>query len=334
MISRVAGICFWMCRYLERVENTTRVITANYTYMLDGDPVMKDAWWSVVCVMGVDKEFENLYSSQDKNQEELIQNFLVWEENNPVSIKNSLRTARENAKTIRDSINNELWDAINRLWLWFISSEAEVLYKRNKYLFCATIQEKCQSYQGVLHNTIPRTNPFEFMRLGFLLERASQTTRILDINYHCGSEKSFLVQETAQEIAHWLNLLEFCGAHEIFMMYDYAELVGSAIAKFLILNQTFPRSILYCFEKAHESLLHIQASARSSIGNNTRYKLEKMIAELKLKPMEKILKTELHSLLVEISDNTDEICETLAADFFEPQINRTLSGAVVDGGEQ
>ena len=319
MISRVAGICFWMSRYLERVENTIRVLAANYTYMLDGDPVMKDAWWSVVCVMGVNQEFSTLYSEKDRNQEELIQHFLVWDDNNPVSLKNSLRIARENAKIIRDSINNELWDAINRLWLWFISSEAEILYKRNKYLFCETVREKCQSYQGVLHNTIPRTNPFEFMRLGFLLERANQTARILDINYYCVSDKSSLVDETAQEVAHWLNLLEFCGAHEIFMMYDHAEVVGSVIAKFLILNETFPRSILYCFEKAHESLLHIQESSHSHIGSNTRYNLEKMIAELKLKPINKILKKDLHKFLNEILEN--EICETLTNDFFEPQVN-------------
>ncbi len=334
MISRVAGICFWMSRYLERVENTIRVLTANYTYMLDGEPVMKDAWWSVVCVMGVEKEFEALYSQQDKNQEELIQKFLVWDDNNPVSIKNSLHIARENAKIIRDSINNELWDTINRLWLWFISSEAEVLYSRNKYLFCVTIQEKCQSYQGVLHNSIPRTSPYEFMRLGFLLERASQTTRILDINYHCVSDKSAVVDETAQEIAHWLNLLESCGAHEIFMMYDHAELIGSVIAKFLTLNQTFPRSILFCLERAHESLLHIQASAHSQIGNNTRYKLEEVIAALKLKPIDKILKNELHSLLNEILENTDEICETLAADFFEPQRTIDAIEETMGGGQQ
>lgn len=334
MISRVAGICFWMSRYLERVENTIRVLIANYTHMLDGEPVLKDAWWSVVCVMGVEQKFEALYSQEDKNQEEIIQHFLVWDDNNPVSIKNSLRIARENAKIIRDSINNELWDVINRLWLWFKSNEAETLYTRNKYIFCATVQEKCQSYQGVLHNTIARTNPFEFMRLGFLLERASQTTRILDINYHCLSDKSAIVDETAQEVAHWLNLLESCGAHEIFMTYDHAELIGSVIAKFLILNETFPRSILYCFEKAHESLLHIQTNAHSSIGNNTRYKLEKMIAELKLKPIDKILKSELHGLLNEILENTDEICETLSEDFFDPQINNLIFDETVSGGQQ
>jgi uncharacterized alpha-E superfamily protein len=118
------------------------------------------------------------------------------------------------------------------------------------------------------------------------------------------------------------------------MTYDNAELIGSGVAKFLILNQTFPRSILYCFDKAHESLLHIQASTHSQIGNNTRYKLERMIAELKLKPIDKILKSELHGLLTEILENTDEICETLATDFFEPQRNIDAIEETMGGGQQ
>lgn len=334
MISRVAGVCFWMSRYLERVENTARVLTANHTYMLDGAPPIKDAWWSVVCVMGVDKTFEEIYSPEDRYKEEIVQHFLVWDEKNPVSILNSLENARDNAKSIRDTINSELWNAVNRFYLWLTSQEAQLLYKKNKYEFYDSIRERCHIYQGVLQNTIPRTNPFEFMQLGCFLERVSQTARILDIHYHSGSNKSALEDETAQEIAHWLNLLEFCAAHEVFMMCEHTDLVGSAIAKFLILNNSFPRSILYCLQKSLEGLTHIQHSTHSQVGNNTKYKLEALIHQLRNTTIEAIIKKGLHKTLCDIMENTDILCDTLFNEFFEMPVSAAAMERYTLEGQQ
>src|SRR5690606_33301536 len=123
--------------------------------------------------------------------------------------------------------------------------------------------------------------------------------------------------ETAQEIAHWLNLLEFCAANEVFMMCEHTDLVGSAIAKFLILNNNFPRSIQYCLEKTYECVEHIQEYSQSNVGDKTRHKLEKTIVKLQKASIDSLLKKGLHNVLCEIMAETDVICDTLFNEFFE-----------------
>ena len=177
MISRVAEHCYWMSRYLERAENTARVLDVNQTLLLDLEVPIEQQWRPLLIISGI-------HDMPGEPDAETVQHYLTWEIRQPGSIVSSLAAARENARIIREVISAEMWERINYYHLWLQGPAARELYDSNRSEFYNQIKRINQLIHGIGDGTMSHGEAWEFFRLGKYLERACQTARILDVKYH------------------------------------------------------------------------------------------------------------------------------------------------------
>jgi uncharacterized alpha-E superfamily protein len=315
MISRVADYCFWLGRYLERVESTARVLTVTRALALDGNLTPQQAWMPLLIVSGNEPDFMEKYGA-DGVEDERVQEYLTWDETNFGSIKRSIAGARENARSIRELISIEVWVNINELHLWIRSESAREEYDERRYDFYRKARESVQLCLGLLRGTMLHDTPLDFIRLGLLLERANQTARILDVQHHLTS----MLASTHQvlETSLWLSLLRACSGFEPFMKRSRGRVTGHSVAAFLILEPQFPRSVSYCVNGAFDRLAAIRPpTAHDLPGGKALERLRILNTWLKGQaPQQFASPGVVHEVLTQVVDETQQICSEVAQELF------------------
>lgn len=315
MIARVAESCFWLHRYVERVDNTARLLGVNFAFLLDVPGAAVERWRPLLVVAGVEQPYIARYGAGLLDDGDRVQDYLVWDESNPVSVANSLHYARENARTIRETLSLEAWAALNRFWLWLQAPETRELYRDERPVFYERIRESCHLFHGVCGDTLLHEEPFEFMRLGMFLERAAQTARILDTKYHSigptGEDG-----ETSAEVAEWLAILRSCSAYEPYFKRVDGPLSGRAVAEFLLLDPSFPRSVLHCLLRAWNFLELIGQDRPEAIGRRSAGLLIDLLTRLRQTSIQQVLEGGLHATLTDVVDQLAVICNAVEEDYF------------------
>lgn len=319
MIARVAESCFWLHRYVERVDNTSRLMGVNFAFLLDRPAKEVAVWRPLLVVAGVEELYMEQIGEEFADDGERVQEYLVWNEENPVSAINSLSWARENARTIRETLSLEAWTALNRFWLWMRSPEARDLYATQRTAFYDRMRENCQLFHGVCHDTLLHEDPFEFMRLGMFLERGAQTARILDTKYHAvGPTREG--RESSEELAEWIAILQSCSAYESFFKRSDSPLSGKAVAEFLILDRGFPRSVMHCLKRAENFLQLIGRDGPGGPPGTSLAALRQLMYGLETRSIDTIVEQGLHEVLTEIVDSLAAICGAVEGDFFSGKV--------------
>ena len=232
MISRVAEHCYWMSRYLERSENTARVLDVNQTLLLDFDVPIEQQWRPLLIISGI-------HDMPGPADAESVQNYMTWEMDNPSSIASSLAAARENARIIREVISAEMWERLNFYHLWMQSPAAHNLYGSSRSEFYSQIKRINQLVQGISDGTMSHGEAWEFCQLGMYLERACQTARILDVKYHILLPTPEHVG-TPVDNAHWVAILYSCSGYEPYLKKHRAADPSFAVTDFLVFDPLFP----------------------------------------------------------------------------------------------
>jgi len=250
MISRVADACFWLGRYLERTEANARLLYITRNLSLDHELEARQCWLPVVIVCGEESRFATVHGERPSNIDvgERVEHYMTWDEQNFVSIHRSVSAARENARSIREVISLEVWEAINEMYLWLGSDVAKGEYETARYSFYKRLRQGCQLIAGLLRSTMLHESPLNFVWLGMLLERASQTARVVDVHHH-----ALMLRERASQVVEtglWLSLLRACAGHEPFTKKSRGRVTGSAVAHFLMFEPVFPKSIAYSVHEA------------------------------------------------------------------------------------
>jgi len=252
VIARVADHCFWFGRYVERAESTARVLQVTGALALDAELPPVRCWQPVVIVAGQERHFVERHGRASLGDAEVVQRYLVSDEDNPVSLRRSVAAARENARSVREVVSLEVWQAVNELHVFMGSDDAEAMYAHDRDALYARVQRVTQLALGLMRSTMLHDAPLDYIWLGVLLERLSQTARLLDVEHHA------LVAEGAPhpvlETALWLSLLRACSGFEAFMKRNRGKVTGTAVAAFLVLEPRFPRSVAYCAASARERL--------------------------------------------------------------------------------
>jgi len=318
VISRVAESCFWLNRYLERAEVLARTLDVNLAHQLDVSLPDGQRWRPLVVVTGQEAHFTDCTPPERLDDAETVQHYLAWDEANPSSLHSSVRAARENARTIRETISLEMWETLNDLWVWLGERPARRLYDGNRHAFYVHVRNQCLLYHGVAQETMLHEDPFEFMRLGTALERASQTARILDVKHHSIGPTEPR-DETAQEVAQWLATLRFCCGIEPFLKRDEKPLSGRAVAEFLLFDPTFPRSVLHNLDRARNFLGLVRPPGPGDVGARSAALVSETLDELRGMDSDRVLEEGLHTVLTRIVQATARIGEALHADFFDPR---------------
>lgn len=321
MISRVAESCFWLTRYLERAENVARLVSVNLDMVLDAPA----SWMPLIVVVGEQERFEAHFG--DEASGETVQEYLTWDERNPASIVSSIRWMRENARTIREVISLETWQCANRYWTWLRSSDARARYDSDPQDFYKEVTRLSVEIQGWVMNTMMHEQPFEFMAMGRLLERASQTARTMDVKHHMLGSEDPGELESPLAAAEWGALLKSCSAAEPFYKRHSELPRGALVAEFLLQNPTFPRSVLYCLSRGERFLTRIRTSVPDAIGRESAEKLRALVRSLEETPCSTIMNNGIHNELTRIVEGTADVCNQIHFDYFDPALGQSQSQA-------
>ena len=326
MISRVADHCFWFGRYIERAESTARVLTATRHLALDAELTTRQCWLPVIIVSGEEESFTEQHGEGGAEDGETVENYMTWEEDNLVSIRRSVAGGRENARSIREVLSAEAWQAINELHLWINSPEARETWTHDRDAFYRKIRDAALFALGAVRSTMLHDEPLDFIWLGVLLERVSQTSRMLDVHYHTVSTRPSYFDPLpipvnphdggAQQVvdtAVWVALLRACSGLEPFMQRAQGRVSSKAVARFLIHEPRHPRAIRYCVHAAHVRLAQIRPADRRDLpGGHTLESLRALDEWLATQPDDALEGDEIHHILTHCVDETAAICQSLA----------------------
>jgi uncharacterized alpha-E superfamily protein len=266
MLSRVANLIYWIARYLERAENTARIVEVNSQLVLDlqarqaaDDP---RAWEPLVFVTGSDEKFHELYG--EKATERAVVEFMLFDKRNPSSVLSCIAFARENARCIRDQLAAELWETLNTFYLRLKDDDFTRYAQLGAADYLAWIKCQTQLFHGVADAMIPRDDGWRFYELGRHLERADNTTRILDIKYFMILPGMQAVG-SALDIVQWASVLRSCSAFEAFRRARRGDLDLPRVVDYLLRDPAFPRSVLHAVGQIEQSLLRIDGDGRPAV---------------------------------------------------------------------
>lgn len=249
MLSRVAERLFWMARYLERAEDTARLIHA-YTHMVMDIP-KGDAPDCDILVKILDAEpiFEKHYR---RYNEQNVLKFLIADLDNSCSIYSAIRTARENVRTTRDVLPEEVWEHVNELYLYAQEHAEKSVGRRNRHQFLETIIARCQMINGMITSTLPRGHAYRFIKLGHLLERADMTTRVIDVGAAAllGDER----HHSTVDPLIWASLLKSLSAMGAYRREIGPQVSAAAMVNFVLRESTLPRSVKFCLNGMRQEL--------------------------------------------------------------------------------
>lgn len=248
MLSRVANSVYWMFRYLERAQNIARFINADFDQFLDNRDHHGNLWMSLVAVTGDQEAFEERHPSPSRDA---IIHFLTLDDEYQSSVYSCVLQARENARSIREIISSEMWEALNSLYLT-VRAQARSGVPADPFSFCRQVIDGCYLFIGLFYSTMNRGEAWHFGRLGMLLERADKTSRILDVKYFILLPDPSWVGSTYDN-TQWAALLKAVSGLEMYRKI-HRRLSPGDVAEFLLFDADFPRSALHCVREAEESL--------------------------------------------------------------------------------
>jgi uncharacterized alpha-E superfamily protein len=251
MLSRVAERIYWMSRYLERVENSARLVAVYSELLLDLPEDEKLDWFLPLQILGMD----GAYGHSDSEEGEL--SFLLASQGNVASVLSSMNFARENARTTRDIVPSEAWRAINELHLYAVKSLPGMV-RRPSSVVPAEIVGRCHQITGILEGTMSRGPAYWFVRLGRTLERADMSSRIIDVAATIlleGRDELHLHDSTI-----WRAVLRAQSAYQMYRQYVRRRILGPDVLRFLLRDADFPRSITHCVSVLEQSLQQLPRS--------------------------------------------------------------------------
>ncbi|CAN7298574.1 alpha-E domain-containing protein [Pararhizobium sp. LjRoot235] len=250
MLGRTANGLYWMFRYIERAENSARLIDAGLRMSLTRSQATEDDWDGVLQSSGVRDIYDDLYENLTSTD---AIDFLLRDKSNPSSVMSCIDSGRNNARMVRTALTRETWEATNECWLDLKTMLARRVKAADLPEAIDAIKRKTGLIRGAFHGTMLRNEIFNFSRIGTFIERADNTARILDVKYYVLLPAVSQVGSSIDNV-QWESILRSVSAHRSYGWVYEAEYKPSHIADFLILNGRMPRSLAYCYEKIASNL--------------------------------------------------------------------------------
>ncbi|MDH3915097.1 MAG: alpha-E domain-containing protein [Chromatiales bacterium] len=249
LLSRVAERSYWAARYLERAENSARVVSVFGTLMLDLPQEAGFGWPTLVDINGSKELYADLYPTPNSRSP---LRFLISDANNPSSIRASLRMVRENIRTTRDIFPSEAWRSVNELYLYSKESLGGGISDRRRHEVMARIVSGCQQLNGMLASNMSHGPAYQFLRIGRNVERADMATRVIDV-----AASSILQgrdELTPFTNAVWMAVLRSLSAYQMYRQYVRRRIVPGDVIAFVLLDDHFPRAWRYCLKQLETAL--------------------------------------------------------------------------------
>jgi uncharacterized alpha-E superfamily protein len=257
VLARVVENVYWLARYLERAENTARLVSVNTNLLLDLPKGLAPGWQPLVDITGSREMFDARGIRADER--EIVQ-FLLADPENPGSIVSSFKRARENARTLRDIFPTEAWELLNQSFLEFIEELSTGLNKRTRFNFLKRIVLTAQTITGALEGTMNRNDAYTFLMLGRNVERADMTSRIVDVR------SAQLLPDDAPELRpfdtiQWVSVLKSLSGYEMYRLSRRTRVSRTDVLEFVLRGEQFPRACGFSLRQIEQCLLALPRSA-------------------------------------------------------------------------
>ena len=310
LLARYADCIFWLARYVERAENLARILDVNETFSRDSKGGQN--WRSIIQLNSDEERFFAAHSNASVHS---VVNFYVIDASNPTSIVSTVRCARENARTLRPLISTEMWVQLNVFYNRLAALTAADLSPGNLAGLFAMIKEACQAHTGITEGTFFRDQGWYFYQIGRYIERADQTTRLVDIKYHL-LLPSISDVGSPTDVSQWNALLRSAAGYHAYRRLHTGSTTPARVAGFLLLNAAFPRSVHHCVREVDRLLDEVKSRYALRNGNDAAEELNRLRVLLGTLDMSEILRSGLHEFLDSIQCQLIAITRELAMAFF------------------
>ena len=307
MLSRVADSLYWMARYLERAEHTSRLIAVKLESMIEQSTEDARASWARVAVAlatdGVAADADDIFAITQR---------LAFDRANPSSLLSSLRMARDNARQVREQLSTEVWEHLNRLYLRLQPVTIESTWVHQPARVFRESLEELQTLEGVTFSTLRHGEGWHFLELGRYIERAQLVSRLLDIHFGVDAP-GYAEPPPPPKYLDWLVLLKFCTAFEPYCKEYTAAIRPERIAEFLLFDPEFPHSVKFAVDRVRDALARVAPGAPPS----RRAACERLAGRLKAAvdfgQIDELIGGSIDAFLVEITHQCEQIHEAVYA---------------------
>jgi uncharacterized alpha-E superfamily protein len=315
MLSRVADSLYWLSRYIERAENNARILDVNIQLTLDsehaGAAQERADWLPILATLEDLAQFDQQY---DALNAATVCEHLTFSPANPNSILSCVAAARENARTVREYISSEMWERINSLYLWLNSDAARELYRDSAIDLYRQIVDHSHQFNGTTDATLTQVEGWNFLQVGKFLERADAASRIIDLKYHILLPHGEQVGGTVDNV-QWQAVLKSCSGFEAYQKLYTGVVSPASVAEFLILHESFPRSILFCVDHLDAALHRISGSERTKFANTAERLSGRLLSDLHYATVADIFASGLHQWLDSLQIRLIEVGATMRSQF-------------------
>jgi len=306
VLSRVVENVYWLARYLERAEDTARLISVNAILLLDLPHGYAPGWQPLIDITGSRALFDA--RSRRADESEVVQ-FLVADLDNPNSLVSSLNMARENARTLRDVLPTDAWEVLHQFYLEFNEELPAASSRRARFNFLKRVVLTSQTLSGVLDGTMNRNDAYTFAMLGRNLERADMTSRIVDVR------SAQLLTAAGPELGpfdaiQWMSVLKSLSGYEMYRLSRRANVSRRDVLEFVLRDQQFPRACLSCLLALARDLRPLPRSAEvlGVVAGACEF--------LAQAPLERLDQRELHELIDRLQLHLNGVHNRIAATYF------------------
>ena len=317
MLSRTADHLFWMSRYMERAENTARMLDVNYQTSLlpQSSEQAEQGWAGVLGISELTGAFRKLHDQIDGRN---VMSFMVRDATNSSAITSCLAAARENARAVRGTLTTELWETTNQTYLEFNRMLGDGEFERDPSTLFEWVKFRSHLSRGVSVGTMLQDEALHFIRIGTFLERADNTARLLDVKFHAlaGDYFGTWSSDEAPEVDfyHWSAILRSVSAFEIYRKVYRNVIRPDKVAELLILRPNMPRSLHACMNSVVENL----ALVANEHSLETQRRAGRLRSDLQFGRIDEILATGLHAYLTQFLDRVNDIGAGISRDFLVP----------------
>ena len=311
MLGRTAQNLFWLSRYIERAENMARLLEAGYRMSLTSrrEGSAAEHLVSMMQAAEVEEQFDRKYDVADVGN---VSHFMLFDEDNPSSVRSCLKAARTNARSVRTALTTEVWETVNAGWLEFAQIRPEAVTGSRLPELLTWVKQVSQQFRGALISTILRDDGYAFSNMGGYVERADNTARILDMKYYVLLPRASVVGGD-MDIQQWTLILRAASAHRSYRHVYHDRYKAWNIADYLILRPEMPRSLAYCLQQVTETLSILEKTyGARSLAHEAAEEVTGMLAGTN---MDSIFQGGLHEFLTEFIARNNRVTEALSESY-------------------
>ncbi|MCC6468499.1 MAG: alpha-E domain-containing protein [Alphaproteobacteria bacterium] len=307
MLSSTAKNLYWMARYIQRAENTARVLEATNRMALLSNSDRE--WRSVPLIYGLDADFAERHPSPTMRD---MLHYLTIDEANPSSVASCFRAARNNARDERNNLTIDLWESLNGTWLELQGMMRGIGDGIDFRQFLDWTKKQAVMATGAAQSTLLRDDAYNFVMLGLQVERADNTARILDVKYHILLPKGERVGGSL-DYYQWAEVLSCIGAYRTYRRVYSSKIEPWRVAELMILRHDLPRSLLFCLGQVDRNLGEL-AELYGARGEATRL-AGKLYSKLRYARIDTIFQDGLHEYLSDFIRGNARLSEEISRQF-------------------